>query len=60
MGDDKVIGTLDRTKPITFELKNVNADGLMKMALGQGYYNAMVLRRDGYLNEKNGWIKGGK
>lgn len=35
---------------------NIDTDMLMRAVLGQGMYNAMVLKRDGYLSPKNGWI----
>ena len=28
----------------------------LKAFLGKGRYNAYILRRDGYLSERNGWI----
>ena len=35
---------------------NVDTDLLMRAVLGQSMYNAMVLKRDGYLSPQNGWI----
>ena len=34
----------------------IDTDMLMRAVLGQSMYNAMVLKRDGYLSPKNGWI----
>lgn len=35
---------------------DMDTDKLMRAVLGQSMYNAMVLKRDGYLSPKNGWI----
>ena len=35
---------------------NIDTDLLMRAVLGQSMYNAMVLKRDGYLSPQNGWI----
>ena len=32
-------------------------DKLERRLLGQGAYNAKVLKRDGYLSPENGWVK---
>jgi len=34
----------------------IDTDMLMRAVLGQSMYNAMVLKRDGYLSPQNGWI----
>lgn len=35
---------------------DMDTDKLMRAVLGQSMYNAMVLKRDGYLSPQNGWI----
>lgn len=35
---------------------DMDTDKLMRAVLGQSLYNAMVLKRDGYLSPQNGWI----
>lgn len=43
----------DKESTYEFEFKG-DFDEFYRAVLGKGYYNAMVLKRDGYLSPKNG------
>lgn len=54
--------TCEDTEPLKFDNSAIeipvefDKDLLLRTILPQGEYNAYVLKRDGYLNPKNGWF----
>lgn len=45
------------SEPIEMTVRIENIDRFERMLLGQSAYNAMKLRKDGYLSPENGWVK---
>ena len=61
--DDKTedFSHLEANEEFSVECRIENVDKFEKHVIygsDRGRYNGHVLARDGYLNEKNGWIKG--
>lgn len=56
LSDDTEYKRFLSSKPMEFRCEIENSDEIMKCLLGQGRYNAMKLKQDGYLSPENGWI----
>lgn len=55
--DDEIRSRFLDSKSMEMTAKIEDVDRLERLLLGQSRYNAMVLKRDGYLSPENGWVK---